>query len=88
MPNSNNQSPISRHRNPWPIPPVHFNGFIVQEVNALKLLGVTFDKPLNFGQNLRGTALCATQRIGFLRKASRVLGLHGRAVAYKGFVRR
>ena len=78
---------ISRHRNPWPIPPVRFNGLIVQEVNALKLLGVTFDKHLNYGQHLRATALRATQRIGFLRKASRVLGLHGRAVAYKGFVR-
>ena len=53
----------------------------------VQLLGVTFDKHLNYGQNLRATALRATQRIGFLRKASRVLGLHGRAVAYKGFVR-
>ena len=60
---------ISRHRNPWPIPPVRFNGLTVQEVNALKLLGVTFDKHLNYGQHLRATALRATQRIGFLRKA-------------------
>ena len=73
---------ISRHRNHWPIPPVRFNGLLVQEGNALKLLGLTCDKHLNYGQHLRATALRATQRIGFLRKASRVLGLHGRAVAY------
>ena len=48
---------------------------------------MTFDKHLNYGQHLCATALRANQRIGFLRKASRVLGLHARAVAYKGFVR-
>ena len=75
---------IYRHRNPWPIPPVRFNDLVVQEVNALKLLGVTFDKHLNDGQHLRAIALCATQCVGFLRKASRVLGLHGPAVALQG----
>ena len=78
---------ISRYRNPWPIPPVCFKSLIVQEVNALKLRGVTFDKHLNYGQHLRATALRTTKRILFLRKASRVLGLHSRAVAHKGLVR-
>ena len=78
---------ISRHRVDWPIPPVAFNGLNVADVDTLKLLGVTFDRPLHYGQHLRTIALRAARRIGFLRKAFKVLDHKGRTAAYKGFVR-
>ena len=78
---------ISRHRVDWPIPPVDFNGLNVADVDTLKLLGVTFDRHLHFGQHLRTTAFRAARRIDFLRKAVKVLDHKGRTAAYKGFVR-
>ena len=78
---------ISRHRVDWPIPPVAFNGLNVADVDTLKLLGVTFDRHLHYGQHLRTTALRAARQIGFLRKAFKVLDHKGRTAAYKGFVR-
>ena len=78
---------ISRHRVDWPIPPVAFNGLNVADVDTLKLLGVTFDRHLHYGQHLRTTALRAARRIGFLRKAFKVLDHKGRTAASKGFVR-
>ena len=77
----------SRHRVDWPIPPVAFNGLNVADVDTLKLLGVTFDRHLHFGQHLRTTALRAARRIGFLRKAFKVLDHKCRTAAHKGFVR-
>ena len=59
----------------------------VADVDTLKLLGVTFDRHLHYGQHLRTTALRAARRIGFLRKAFKVLDHKGRTAAYKGFVR-
>ena len=78
---------ISRHLRPWPIPPVKFDVVTVEEANSLRLLGVTFDKTLSFGQHLRSVAVRAAQRIGFLRKASAVLDIPGGLTTYKGFVR-
>ena len=78
---------ISRHRVDWPIPPIAFNGLNVTDVDTIKLLGVTFDRHLHYGQHLRITALRAARRIGFLRKACKVLDHKGRTAAYKGFVR-
>ena len=78
---------ISRHRSDWAIPPVTFNGLRVEEVDTMKLLGVTFDRHLYYGAHLRSTAIRAAQRIGFLRKAYRLLNHHGKTVVYKGFVR-
>ena len=78
---------ITRHRNPWTIPPVSFHNIDVEEVSGLKLLGVTFDKHLFYGLHLRAIAMHAARRIGFLRKASKILDQHGRLSAYKGFVR-
>ena len=78
---------ISRHRLAWHIPQVQFNGLLVDEVNSLKLLGVVFDRYLSYGPHLHSTAIRASQRIGFLRKASGVLTLQGKITAYKGFVR-
>ena len=78
---------ISRHRVDWPIPPVAFNRLNVADVDTIKLLGVTFDRHLHYGQHLRTTALRAARRIGFPRKACKVLDDKGRTAAYKGFVR-
>ena len=58
----------------------------VTEVDTQKLLGVTFDRRLHFGQNLHNTALRAAQRNGFLGKAFKMLDHIGRTAAYKGFV--
>ena len=78
---------ISRHKNDWAIPPVSFNGHVVDEVDTMRLLGVTFDRHLSYSPHLRSTAVRAAQRIGFLRKAFTLLDHHGRTVAYKGFIR-
>ena len=78
---------ISRHRVDWPIHPVAFNGLNVADVDTLKLLGVTFGRHLHYGQHLRTTALRAARRIGFLRKAFKVLDHKDRTAAYKDFVR-
>ncbi|XP_065197631.1 uncharacterized protein LOC135829154 [Sycon ciliatum] len=51
------------------------------------LLGVTFDAHLSYSEHLRGTAVRATQQIGFFRKACHVLDPPGRATAYRGFIR-
>ena len=42
---------------------------------------------MSFRNHLRSVARCAAQRLGFLRKACRVLDISGRGTAYKGFVR-
>ena len=75
---------ISRHRQPLPIAPLRFGGVAVEEVTTLRLLGVTFDNTMNFGQHLRSVTLRATQRIGFLRKASPVLDPPGRPYGVQG----
>ena len=66
-PSKSQATTISRHLRPWPIPLVKFDGVTVEEANSLRLLGVTFDKTLSFGQHLRSVAVRAAQRIGFLR---------------------
>ena len=78
---------ISRHKNDWAIFSVSFNGHVVDEVDTMRLLGVTFDQHLSYSPHLRSTAVRAAQRIGFLRKAFMLLDHHGRTVAYKGFFR-
>ena len=78
---------ISRHLRPWPIPPVKFDGVTVEEENLPRLLGVTFEKMLSFGQHLRSVAVRAAQRIGFLRKASAVRDIPSRLTTNKSFVR-
>ena len=60
---------ISRHRNDGAIPLVSFNGHNVNEVDTLRLLGVTFDRHLSYSLHLRSAAVRVAQRIGFLRKA-------------------
>ena len=66
---------------------VSFGGIEVQEATSLKLLGVTFDYGLHFGDHLRQVSVRATQRLGYLRKASRFLDKPARLKVYKGFVR-
>ena len=78
---------ITRHRHQWPIPAASFGGLNVDETATIKLLGVVFDKSMSFRNHLRLFAMRAAQRLGFLRKACRVLDISGRLTAYKGFVR-
>ena len=78
---------IIRHRHQWPIPAASFGGLNVDETATTKLLGVVFDKSMSFRNHLRSVAMRAAQRLGFLRKACRVLDISGRLTAYKGFVR-
>ena len=78
---------ISTQRAQWPIPDLTFDGTILQHSDSIKLLGVTFDTHLSYRNHLRAVALRANQRIGFFRKASRVLNRQGRMVTYKGFIR-
>ena len=78
---------VSRQKNDWAIPPVSFNSHVVDEVDTMRLLGVTFDRHLSYSPHLPSTAVRAAQRIGFLRKAFTLLDHHGRTVAYKGFIR-
>ena len=78
---------ITRHRHQWPIPAASFGGLNVDETATIKLLGVVFDKSMSFRNHLRSVAIRAAQRLGFLRKACRVLDISGRLTAYKGFVR-
>lgn len=78
---------ISHHRNTVVVPPIVFQGTVVPEVDQLKLLGVLFDQQLSFTAHIRQLAVRGSQRLGFLRKASRVLDSRCRGVIYKGFVR-
>ena len=77
---------ISHHRNTVVVPPIVFQGTVVLEVDQLKLLGVLFDQHLSFTAHIRQLAIRGSQRLGFLRKASRVLDSRCRGVIYKGFV--
>ena len=78
---------ITRHRKPWHIPSVSFQGTEVAECSRMKLLGVTFDDRLSYGDHIRTVATRSAQRIGFLRKACPVLDPPGRLATYRGFVR-
>ena len=78
---------ISTQRAQWPIPDLTFDGTILQHSDSIKLLGVTFDTHLSYRNHLRAVALRANQRIGFFRKASRVLNRQRRMATYKGFIR-
>lgn len=78
---------ISHYRAPVAAPPIIFQGTVVPDVTQLKLLGVLFDQQLTFKAHLRQLATRGAQRLGFFRKASRVLTPKGRAIVYKGFVR-
>ena len=76
----------SRHTTPG-LPQLSFLNRDVQKESRLKLLGVSFDSKLSYGYHIHRTAIRATQRLHFLRKAAVVLCTRGRAVVYKGFVR-
>ena len=79
--------PVSTQRAQWPIPDQTIDGTILQNSDSIKLLGVTFHTHLSYRNHLRAVALRANQRIGFFRKASRVLNRQGCMATYKGFIR-
>ena len=74
---------ISNYWPPWAIPQVSFGGHAVGAATEVKLLSVTFDKKLNFASHIRAVALRATQRLGFLRRASRILNQRSLFTTYR-----
>ena len=78
---------ISRRHTVVDAPSLTFGGVPIQTTDCLKLLGINFDSSLSFRVHVHNIAVRANQRLGFLRKASRVLDVHGRLTVYKGFVR-
>ncbi|XP_065186193.1 uncharacterized protein LOC135817022 [Sycon ciliatum] len=78
---------IAHQRHRWPIMDLTFGDHTVSELSEVKLLGITFDSGLSFKTHLHNTALKASSRLGFLRKAARVLDGAGKRTVYRGFVR-
>ena len=60
---------------------------MVPEACEAKLLGVNYDAGLTFRGHLECVAKRASQRLGLMKRASRVLDQRGLTAIYKGFVR-
>lgn len=71
----------------WKFSPISFDGNIVPEDMEINLLGITIDSRLTYKTHVQRVATKGKQRLGMLRKASRVLDQIGRATVYKSFVR-
>ena len=69
------------------MPQIVFGNTAIREESTLKLLGVSFDRTLSYLHHIRSIAIRANQRLGLLRKASRILDTRGRLVVYKSIVR-
>ena len=78
---------IAHQRHRWPIMDLTFGDHTVSELSEVKLLAITFDSDLSFKTHLHNTALKANSRLGFLRKAARVLDGASKRTVYRGFVR-
>ena len=78
---------IGRKRGDWAIPPIMFDGSAVPEVDEIQLLGALFDSQLSHAGQTRALANGAKKRLGFLRRAGKVLPGEGRKTVYKAFVR-
>ena len=78
---------ISNHQPPWAIPQASFGGHAITDATEVKLLGVTLYNKLNFASHIRAVALHATQKLGFLRRASRILNQQSLLATYRDFVR-
>ena len=64
---------ISRSRTLFPShPDLVVDGDIIGNCSSLKLLGVTLDAKLSFEEHLRSVAASISQKVGLLRKCSRV----------------
>ena len=74
-------------RKAWPIPCINFDGLDVEECDEITLLGVAFHSRLTFASHVKEVAKRGCQRLGFVKRSSRVLGAEGIVNAYKGFVR-
>ena len=81
-PKKSQQMSITRRHNPLQLPTLSFLNETIPTKDCLKLLGVTFDSKLSFGQHLHlhHTSVRAHQRLhALLRKAASVLDSRGRA---------
>ena len=68
-------------------PLLTIGGTVLKESDALVILGVRFDSKMAFEKHLRSVSRAASQRLGILRKSSRVFNdrsLIGRC--FRGFV--
>ena len=75
-----------RH-NASPVTPINFGGTVLKESDDIVILGVTFDSKLTFEKHLRLVSRAASQRVGILRKSSRMF--HDRSLLqryFRGFV--
>ena len=68
-------------------PPLNIGGTVLKESADRVILGVTFDSKLTYEKHLRLVSRAASQRLGILRKSSRVF--HDRPLlerCFRGFV--
>ena len=68
-------------------PPLTVGGTVLKESDDHVILGVTFDSKMTFEKHLRSVSRAASQRLGILRKSSRVF--HDRSLlgrCFRGFV--
>ena len=65
---------VSRSRTMHPqSPPLSLGRTVAKESNDLVILGVTFDSKMTFEKHIRSVSRSASQKLGILRKYSRVL---------------
>ena len=68
-------------------PGISFGGVDIAQASTLNLLGILFDSKLSFRQHISSTTVRASQRLGLLRRAARILDTNGRLSVYRGFIR-
>ena len=60
---------------------------VVSEVPSSKLLGMTFDRDLTFGDHLKNVSLWGSRRLGFFHKLSKVIDSKLQTAVYNDFAR-
>ena len=68
-------------------PQISFNNMPVFSVNVQKHLGIYLDEKLNFNYNIKEKICKAMQRVGGIRKLSKILRRNSLITIYKSFVR-
>ena len=68
-------------------PGILFGGVDIAQASTLKLSGILFDSKLSLRQHISSMTVRASQRLGLLRRAARILDTNGRLSVYQGFIR-
>ena len=72
-PNKSKDMIVSRSRSLFPEHPnLYVNRVLVDQVDEVKLLGVTLDSKLTFEAHLRIMSRCLSQKLGILRKSKKI----------------